>query len=31
VQMLIDAARRSHQLGTWIDVTQAGVRKGART
>jgi predicted dehydrogenase len=31
VQMLIDAARRSHQLGTWIDVRQAGVRKGART
>jgi predicted dehydrogenase len=28
VQVLIDAARRSHQSGAWIDVT--GVKKGAR-
>jgi predicted dehydrogenase len=30
VQVLIDAARRSHQSGTWIDVTQAGLKKGVR-
>ena len=30
VQVLIDAARRSHQSGSWIDVTQAGMKKGAR-
>ena len=30
VQILIDAARRSHQSGAWIDVTQAGRQKGVR-
>jgi len=27
VQVLIDAARRSHQLGTWIDVAREGAKK----
>jgi predicted dehydrogenase len=30
VQLLIDAARRSHQSGAWIDVMRAGDKKGAR-
>jgi predicted dehydrogenase len=30
VQVLIDAARRSHQSATWVDVTQAGLKKGVR-
>jgi hypothetical protein len=28
VQLLIDAARRSHQQGEWIDVTPAAAKKG---
>jgi predicted dehydrogenase len=30
VQALIDAARRSHQSGKWIDITQTDLKKGAR-
>jgi predicted dehydrogenase len=30
VQVLIDAARRAHQSGTWVDVTQAGLKIGVR-
>ena len=30
VQMLIDAARRSHRQGTWIDVAHEAAREGAR-
>jgi predicted dehydrogenase len=30
VQLLIDAARRSHQQGKWIDVTHEAAKEGAR-
>jgi predicted dehydrogenase len=30
VQMLIDAARRSHRQGKWIDVAHEAAREGAR-